>query len=442
MLSRKHTHAQDNTPFADVNVDNLGNVSDAFQEAFYEALKHKGIENYERAIESLDKGIALDDSHPILYFEKGKNYMTLKKYEQAESNFLKTLELKPNQKPVMALLYELYYRTRDYEQAEEVVKQLISFDVNYKEDLARVYKATKRYTEALTLLDELDVEKGRDIRRDRLRVQLNRHSGGTKLKEDALNKELEKNAKSEQDYLKLIYLYQEQGNMDKAYETALKLQKINPDADAVHLVLYKTDINKGNTDNAINAMTKVLKSDKISAKAKHRVLNDFLSFVNKNPSYEPQLESAIATFDSQVKGSKVYQNLGMYYSKKGAQDKALSYFLKSLDTDAENVDILKQVLKTEIALGKYNKAATRAKDAIELYPSQPSLYYSYGLALKALGNSEEANFQWETGVDYVIDDVALEANFYEQLAESYTKLGDSNKAGRYALQMRKLRGTN
>ena len=120
MLSRKHTHAQDNTPFADVNVDNLGNVSDAFQEAFYEALKHKGIENYERAIESLDKGIALDNSHPILYFEKGKNYMTLKKYEQAESNFLKTLELKPNQKPVMALLYELYYRTRDYEQAEEV----------------------------------------------------------------------------------------------------------------------------------------------------------------------------------------------------------------------------------------------------------------------------------------------------------------------------------
>ena len=442
MLSRKHTYAQDNTPFADVNVDNLGNVSDAFQEAFYEALKHKGIENYERAIESLDKSIALDDSHPILYFEKGKNYMALKKYEQAESNFLKTLELKPNQKPVMALLYELYYRTRDYEQAEEVVKQLISFDVNYKEDLARVYKATKRYTEALTLLDELDVEKGRDIRRDRLRVQLNRHSGGTKLKEDALNKELEKNAKSEQDYLKLIYLYQEQGNMDKAYETALKLQKINPDADAVHLVLYKTDINKGNTDNAINAMTKVLKSDKISAKAKHRVLNDFLSFVNKNPSYEPQLESAIATFDSQVKGSKVYQNLGMYYSKKGAQDKALSYFLKSLDTDAENVDILKQVLKTEIALGKYNKAATRAKDAIELYPSQPSLYYSYGLALKALGNSEEANFQWETGVDYVIDDVALEANFYEQLAESYTKLGDSNKAGRYALQMRKLRGAN
>jgi len=61
--------------------------------------------------------------------------MTLKKYEQAESNFLKTLELKPNQKPVMALLYELYYRTRDYEQAEEVVKQLISFDVNLETDL-------------------------------------------------------------------------------------------------------------------------------------------------------------------------------------------------------------------------------------------------------------------------------------------------------------------
>ena len=402
MLSRKHTYAQDNTPFADQNVDDLGNVSDAFQEAFFEALKQKGIENYERAIESLDKGIAIDNSYSILYFEKGKNYMALKKYGEAESNFLKALELKPNQKPAMALLYEIYYRNRNYEQAEEVVKQLILIDVNYKEDLARVYKATKQYTEALTLLDELDVEKGRDIRRDQLRKQINKHSGRTKLKEEALHKELDKSAKSEKDYLELIYLYEEQGNIDKAYETALKLQKINPETDAVHLVLYKIDISKGNTNKAINSMTKVLKSDKISAKAKHRVLNDFLSFVNKNPSYEPQLESAIDTFDSEVKGSKVYQNLGAYYSKKGAQYKALSYFLKAFDSDAENIDILKQVLDTEIALGKHKKAATRAKDAIELYPSQPNLYYSYGLALKALGKLEEANFQWETGVDYVI----------------------------------------
>ena len=35
--------------------DDLGNVSDAFQENFFEALKQKGIENYELALEALKK---------------------------------------------------------------------------------------------------------------------------------------------------------------------------------------------------------------------------------------------------------------------------------------------------------------------------------------------------------------------------------------------------
>lgn len=442
MLSRKHTHAQDNTPFADQNVDTLGNVSDEFQEAFFEALKQKGIENYDRAIESLDNCIAIDDSYPILYFEKGKNYMMLKKHEQAEYNFLKTLKLKPNQQPVLDLLYELYFINRDFEQAERVVKELIPFDVDYKEDLARVYKATKRYDQALALLDEIDAVKGRDIYRNQLRDQLNKYSGRNKLKKDVLNKELEQKAQSEQDYLKLIYLYNDQGNTEKAYETAIKLQKINPEADAVHLVLYKIDISKGNTAKAINAMIKVLKSDKISAKAKHRVLNDFLLFENNNPGYASQLESAIATFDSQVTGSNVYENIGAYYSKKGAHEKALSYLLKALNNDEKNVDILKKVVEVEVVLGKYKKASARLKNALELYPSQASLYYTYGIALKELGKWEEANLQWETGVDYIIDDVILEVNFYEQLTAGYTKLGNSKKAERYALQVRKLRETN
>ena len=44
--------------------DDLGNVSDAFQDNFFEALKQKGIENYELALEALTKAekAAKDDS--------------------------------------------------------------------------------------------------------------------------------------------------------------------------------------------------------------------------------------------------------------------------------------------------------------------------------------------------------------------------------------------
>lgn len=444
MLSRKQTYAQDNTPFADENVDDLGDVSDAFQEAFFEALKQKGIENYDRAIEQLNKCIKLDisNSYPILYFERGKNYQLLKENDLAERDFLKALELKPNQEPVLALLYELYYVDRDFEKAEGVIKQLIPFNSQYKEDLARLYSATKRYDEALVLIEELDNEKGKDRFRDTLKKRIYKFSGKKDRAQETVNKDLEKNATSEQDYLKLIYLYSEQGETEKAYETALKLQKTNPEADAVQLALYKIDISKGNTEKAIGAMTKVMESKQISAKAKHRVLNDFLIFVNDNPSYEPQLEAAIATFDSKVADSNIYQNIAAYYTKKGLKDKALPYLTSALNKDTNNIDLLKRVLTIELEQGKFAEASQRAKEALELYPSQPSLYYTYGRALKGESKYQEAAAQFETGVDYIIDDIELESAFYKELGETYLKLGDSQKAKRYTNQAAKLRAGN
>ena len=444
MLSRKHTYAQDSTPFADQNVDDLGDVSDAFQEAFFEALKQKGIENYDRAIEQLNKCIKLDitSSQPILYFERGKNYLLLKDYDLAEADFLKTLELKPNQEPVLNLLYDLYYQNKDYEKAETTLKQLIPFDAQYKEDLARLYSARRRYDEALALLKELDAEKGKDRFRDSLKKRIYKLSGKKDIEAAALNKDLEENAQSEQDYLKLIYLYSDQGDTEKAYQTALKLQKLNPEADAVQLALYKIDLEKGNTENAIGAMSKVLSSQKISAKAKHRVLNDFLLFVNDNPVFAPQLETAIATFDTQVADSKIYQNIGDYYSKKGQKNKALPYLIKALEKDQDNVALLKNVVIMELDNGAYASVAKRAEEALALYPSQPIFYYVSGVALKEQAQLQEAANQLELGVDYILDDVQLEANFYAQLGEIYTGLGDTKKAQRYSNQASKLRAAN
>ena len=64
--------------------DDLGNVEDEFQEYFFEALKQKGIENYDRAVDALQKCLNLDSQSPVIYFELGKNYNKLKNFGAAE----------------------------------------------------------------------------------------------------------------------------------------------------------------------------------------------------------------------------------------------------------------------------------------------------------------------------------------------------------------------
>lgn len=441
-LSRKRTYAQvpaEPTPFADENVDDLGDVSDEFQNKFFEALKQKGIENYDRAITALNVCISLQPNRAILYFERGKNNAKLKNYDAAELDYLKSLELKPDDEDALELLYDVYFRKRDYDAAEGVVKQLIPFDSQYKEDLAKIYTATKRYDEALDLIDELDLEKGSDIYRDQLKNRLYMLSGNTNRQVKEIENNIAASPKSESEYLKLIFLYSAQGETKKAYDTALELQKINPEADEVHLALYKFYLDDGKTPEAIASMQQVLESKRIEAEPKHRVLNDFLNFVDQNPSFEPQLDSAIATFDSQVANANIYQSLAQYYIKKGVKGKALPYLIKALEDDPENLEIIKNTALLQLDAGAYSEVENTVSDALDLYPSQPLLYLTYGVALNKQAKFEAAIDQLEIGIDYIIDDTKMESDFYQQLGDAFTGMGDTTKAANYYNQASKLK---
>lgn len=441
-LSQKQARGQflkEPNPFADENIDDLGDVSDEFQTQFFEALKQKGIENHERAITALNRCVALQPDKAVLYFERGKNQAALKQYDLAESDYLKSLELKPDDQDVLELLYDVNFKQRDYEEAEGVIKKLIIFNSQYKEDLAKLYTATKRYDEALDLIEELDVEKGSDIYRDQMKNRLYMLSGNTDRQVKEIKKSIATSPKSESEYLKLIFLYSEQGEVQKAYDTALELQKINPEADEVHLALYKFYLDDGKTPEAIASMLRVIESKRMEPQLKHRVLNDFLNFVSDNPSFEPQLEKAIIAFDTQVANSNIYQSLAQYYIKKGSKTKALPYLTRALDDDPEDLELIKNTALLQLDSGAYKEAEELTSSALDLYPSQPLLYLTYGVSLVKQSKFKQAIDQLETGVDYIIDDTKMESDFYQQLGNAYTGIGDNSKASSYYNLAKKLK---
>ena len=68
-------------------------VTDAFLESFYEALKQKSIENYALAITALEKAQKESGGNlqadAIVFFEFAKNQIKLKQYNLAEINLQK-----------------------------------------------------------------------------------------------------------------------------------------------------------------------------------------------------------------------------------------------------------------------------------------------------------------------------------------------------------------
>ncbi|WP_034042280.1 tetratricopeptide repeat protein [Wocania ichthyoenteri] len=421
--------------------DDLGNVDDKFQELFYEALKQKGIENYDRSVEVLLKCIEIDNSVSVLYFELGKNYIKLKNFGAAEDAFKDAIKKEPDNEWFLDELYGFYAEQNDYDKAIKTVKQLVKYHPDYKEDLASLYVRTKNYNEALKILDELDLEFGISVARDMLRNKIYEATGRKKDQIKNLESRVENNPDKESNYLALIFRYSENNEKDKAFETAKELLKINPNSQMVHLALYKFYLDDNNTENAIESMKIVLKSNQIKPDAKLKVLSDFVNFVRNNPEYEADLVE-VTSLVGDSNNSKTLVELGQYYLKNGDKTKALKYYEDALVLEVDNFQVLRNVLLLYIDLKKYNLASEKSNSALEKYPSQPIFYLINGVVLNALNQSKKAIEVLESGLDYIIDDTKMEADFYNQLSKAYTLLNNTVKAKTFSDKAKQIETSN
>lgn len=140
---------------AQTEPDDIALVDDKFQEAYYESLTQKGIENYDKAIISLEKCLEMQPDNAVIYHELGRNYFFLKDYLHAETAFAKAAQLDTNNKWYLIGLYDVYYETKNYNQALLVVQKIVPFDKTYKEDLVSLYMYTRQFDKALVLINEL-----------------------------------------------------------------------------------------------------------------------------------------------------------------------------------------------------------------------------------------------------------------------------------------------
>ncbi|TDW50173.1 tetratricopeptide repeat protein [Flavobacterium sp. 270] len=423
---------------AQVEPEDIAMASDEYQDSFYESLKQKGIENYDKAIVSLEKCIKLKPNDAVAYFELGKNYLALKNYRNAQDAFEKATQLDPKNKWFWLGIYDVSFETKNYNLAIETIQKIIVFDEEYKDDLISIYMITNQFDKALVAINEMDEKFGkssdREIYKNQILSQGKYQSAGI----DNLIDQIKKNPKEESNYVDLIFLYSKAEQTDKALEVAKQLAKEIPTSEWAQVSLFKVYLDANQADKAIKSMNTILSSSKIDSKIKHRTLNEFLIYVNKNPQYAPDLEKAIAYFDND-KEVDVAKEIGKFYHSKNQFENAIKYYERDLktnsDTDRETNLLLLEAYREA---KQFEPLTKRAMYMIEVYPSQPQFYYYAGLGNNQLKQFKNAKTVLEMGLDYVVDDKTLEGNFNIQLGEAYDGLGDAKKKEEYFLKANAL----
>ena len=405
-------------------------IDDGFEDFFYEAIKQKSIENYDKAIEALEKGKAIEPENPIVYFELGKNYLAQKKYKEAYDNFEKAAKMDPKNRWAWVGMYDVCYDTRDYNQAIVIVEKLIEFKEDYKEDLTSLYMNTQQFDKALELINELNTKFGKSDKRELYKADILKDAKYQSAEKFNLLEQIKKFPKEESNYISLIYMYSQSNQEEKALEIAQKLEKEIPTSDWAQVSLFKFHLNNNDGDNAVKAMNIVFPSKKIDSKIKHRMLNEFLIFTKNNPKYETDLDKAISYFDND-KEVRVAKEIGKFYFSKANWEKAVKYLNMHLKNAEDDVETQILLLQAYTENQQFADLAKKTGDLTELFPTQPQFYYYGGLANNQLKNFKNAATILETGLDFVIDDDALEINFNIQLGEAYSGLGNVSKKDKY-----------
>ncbi|WP_179317129.1 tetratricopeptide repeat protein [Winogradskyella undariae] len=418
--------------------DDLGNVEDEFQEHFFEALKEKGIENYDRAVIELKKCLNLSSKFPVIYFELGKNYNKLKNFGAAEENLKEAISMQPDNVWFLDELYDVYFQQDDIKNALKTIKQLVKYHPDYKEDLASLYVREEKYKQALDILDELDAEYGLSESRDGMRNDIYSITGNADDRIENLEQRIANNPNNEDNHLKLIYRYSQTGDQKKAYKAAKDLLKIKPDSKFVHLALYKFYLQDEKVDDAINSVKTVLTSPEINADAKAKVLKDFVAFVSHNPEYESDLIDITSLIDDN-KDAQTHSDLGHYYLKAGDKVKALSNFKEALKQNPNDFKLIKDVLLLQLDIKDYNAVIIDSERALELYPAQPILYLVNGVAQNNSGEPKKAIDNLEMGLDFLIDNPSMEADFYSELSIAYKAINNISKSETFAKKAKALK---
>jgi tetratricopeptide (TPR) repeat protein len=290
--------------------EDVATVSDEFENYYYESLKQKGIENYDKAIEALEKCKNIQPENPIVFFELGKNYLSQKKYKDAYDNFEKVTKIDPKNRWAWVGMYDVCYDTRDFNQAIIIVQKLVEFKPDYREDLVSLYMNTQQFDKALDLINELNETVGKSEKRELYKADILRDAKYQGSEKANLIDKIKKNPKDEANYIALIYMYSQSNQEEKALEIAKQLEKEIPTSDWAQVSLFKFHINNNDGEKAVKSMNTVLASDKIDKKIKHRILNEFLIFLKNNPQYDKDLDKAIGYFDNdkEVKVAKEIAN--------------------------------------------------------------------------------------------------------------------------------------
>ena len=376
--------------------------NNAFQDAFFAALRYKAIGNYRLALQLLDKAEVEakeeKDKLEVIGFERAQNHYYLKEYQEAIVLLEKLLETN-KQREVLDWLYQSYMEVREYKQAKKVVVELLGYSEVYLPNFYVLYvELTDKSKEALQILNKT-FETNKNTKLVGFYIDL--------ISESMQDEEVvAQQIQSTDNEMQKLQEYLVQENWEEAQ---MYIELLLQDEKYV-LPVWSQLASIENERQVFKSLEEVFVNGSLPDKSKQSLLSTIIEARVNNELLNSFIYDMYRSLDA-----KSLKILGDYFLGKDDKEKAKLMYLNSLAISFDNYSLIIEVLQLLSDTNDYNEQLELAENAMDYYPMQPMLYLFKGEALLGVEQWSKARDVLEEGVSYVIDQPDLEKEFVDLL---------------------------
>ena len=399
---------------------------------FFNASKEKILGNPDDAASLYSEVIRRDPGNAASMYELANIYVDQKKYADALF-FSKSAYLIDRRNSWYALSYaEILQKNKKFNEAADVLGHLVGdfperSDFYFEWANALIY--AERPADAIKVYDKLELHIGltKDVSLQKTRLYQRMKKPEKAIEE--LKKLINNDPKDAQSYAMLAEIYQSMGNKEKALETYRVILEIDPENPYIHLSLADFYRSNGEKEKSIEELKKAFLNKELDIDTKISILSSYYTLIGIHPELQEQaLEMCQLLVGSHPSEPHAHAVYGDFLNQDKKFDKAREEYLKAKQLGSKEFIVYSQILFLDSQLQLWDSLIIDSKEAMDIFPDQPVVYFFNGIANIQKKNFTDAISALNLGVKMVVDNKNLEGQFYTNLGDAYNELKDYGKS--------------
>ena len=403
-----------------------------FEMYFVEALKQKMFGNEQAAVQLFSSCLEIDPNSAATMYELANIYADHNNLANASQLLEKAVSINPDNKWYKITLAQTYQQQRKFAQANDIYSQLLKNEPENQEYLymnAVLLANAGKTAEAIEAYSALEEKTGINEQISIEKQQLYTLMGDTEKAFAEIQKLIESNPIETRYYGVLADLYLEYGDEQNALKYYNKILEIEPNNSFVHFLLANYYITKEDFDKMFEETKIGFMSDDIEIQTKLQFYMMLVSNREQTKITSQKAEELAQILSDEYPGESVVHTVfaeTFLLSNKLAE--AREQLLKAAEIEPDDYLTWERILFIDNDLQYWDELYEHSKKAISFFPNQPQPYLLNAFACTQLEKYDETISIIDKGLDYVINNKWLQAQFLMMKGEAVYKLNRHDEA--------------